>query len=389
MRLSFGCWHSFARPAGVLLLIAAVLAGCASRPGPEALTVSLEEAKGTREVDILIATTRARSGKPHELFSSERSEILDFGEATISLPPTHEPGEIEWPSSSPGDPNKHFVVRKADYIDGEEAFSEELDQRLKQLPKANREALLFIHGYNTRFAEGVFRLAQIVGDARQPGVPMLFTWASRGYLTDYIYDNNSVALARDGLEETLHMLTRSKAKSVTVVAHSLGNLLLLETLRQMELKGTSVLRNKKVTVVMASPDIDIDVFKKNIVALGLRANPIYVIVSRDDRALQFSRHLAGGKERVGGAENDEALAALGVVVIDLTDVETKDATNHSKFAQLAQFGPEFQRALEEGQLQRSQTGIGGRISNAGRSFTSLLSNTAKIVITTPGTIAAQ
>ncbi|KZL21065.1 hypothetical protein PsAD2_01057 [Pseudovibrio axinellae] len=381
MRHFLACKLSAVIPA---VLVLAVLAGCASRPGPDALRVSLEEAPGTKEVSMLIATTRARSSEPHELYSSKRSEVLDFGSATISIPPNHEPGRIQWPSSPPGNPATDFVVRQAAYIDGKDAFRAQVNQELAKRSLEARKAVVFIHGYNTRFSEGVFRLAQMAADAKERRLPILFTWASAGSLTNYIYDTNSVAIARDGLQEVLLELTNSNATQVTIIAHSLGNLLLLETLRQMELQGIGLLKNKKVTVVMASPDIDIDVFKTMITSLGYRANPVFVLVSRDDRALRFSRRIAGGTARVGDVEDDEILTQLGVVVIDLTDVESQDAINHDKYAQLAQFGPQLVKSLERGKANRSKQGIGGRVGKAGRSFSEFLGHTAKIVVSTPG-----
>jgi esterase/lipase superfamily enzyme len=389
MTPSFACALSALKRVATIALAAAVLAGCASRPGPDALRVSLEEAPGAREVSMLIATTRARSDVPHEFYSSKRSEKLDFGSATISIPPTHEPGRIAWPSSPPGNPNTDFVVRQASYIDGNAAFQQQIHRELAMRSGKEREAVLFIHGYNTRFSEGVFRLAQMAADAKEKRLPILFTWASAGYLTDYIYDTNSVAIARDGLEKVLIDLTNSSAQRITIVAHSLGNLLLLETLRQMELQGKGLLKNKKVTVVMASPDIDIDVFETMITSLGYRANPVFVLVSRDDRALRFSRRLAGGKARVGDVEDDERLTKLGIVVIDLTEVESQDSINHDKYAQLAQFGPQLVKALEQGKQNRSKQGIGGRLGNAGRSFTEFLGHTAKIVVSTPGSVSTR
>ena len=389
MRICFDCATSAFRRAVFFMLSAIVLAGCASRPGPDALRVTLEEASGTSEVRMLIATTRARSDVPHEFYSSKRSEDLDFGSATVSIPPTHKSGQIEWASSSPGDPNTDFVVRQASYIDGNAAFEEQMNRELALRPENEREAMLFIHGYNTRFSEGVFRLAQMTADAKAKRLPILFTWASAGNLTDYIYDTNSVAVARDGLEKVLTDLTNSRAQRITIVAHSLGNLLLLETLRQMELQGKGLLKNKKVTVIMASPDIDIDVFKTMIISLGYRANPVFVLVSRDDRALRVSRHIAGGKARVGDVEDDRKLTNLGAVVIDLTEVESQNAINHDKYAQLAQFGPLLVKALEQGKQNRSKQGIRGRLGNAGRSFTEFLGNTAKIVVSTPGSVSAR
>ena len=388
MKLSFACALSAFKRAAALGLAAAVLAGCASRPGPDSLEISLEEAEGTKDVHILVATTRARAEHPPALYTSKRSEELDFASATISIPPTHKPGRIEWASSPPGNPNTDFVVRQAAYIDGNAAFRQQVNQAIAKRAGREREAVLFIHGYNTRFSEGVFRLAQMAADAKINRVPILFTWASAGNLTDYIYDTNSVTVARDGLEQVLRELVNSDAERVTILAHSLGNLLLLETLRQMELKGHGLLKNKKVTIVMASPDIDIDVFKTMITSLGYRANPVFVLVSRDDRALRFSRRIAGGKARVGGIENDAELTSLGVVVIDLTDVQGQDSVNHDKFAQLAQFGPQLVNALEQGTMSRNKQSIGGRLGNAGRSFTEFLGNTAKIVISTPGSVGA-
>ena len=46
-------------------------------------------------------------------------------------------------------------------------------------PPGRRKVLVFIHGYNTMFAEGLYRFTQIVDDANAPAVPVLFTWASR------------------------------------------------------------------------------------------------------------------------------------------------------------------------------------------------------------------
>ena len=51
-----------------------------------------------------------------------------------------------------------------------------------------KEALIDLRSYNTTFPEGLYRFTQIVDDANAPAVPVLFTWASRGHLTDYVYD---------------------------------------------------------------------------------------------------------------------------------------------------------------------------------------------------------
>jgi Alpha/beta hydrolase of unknown function (DUF900) len=37
-------------------------------------------------------------------------------------------------------------------------------------------------GYNNLFDEAVYRLAQIVQDSKAPGIPVLFSWPSKGLL---------------------------------------------------------------------------------------------------------------------------------------------------------------------------------------------------------------
>ncbi|WP_208978761.1 hypothetical protein [Pseudovibrio denitrificans] len=151
MKLSFACALSAFKRAAALGLAAAVLAGCASRPGPDSLEISLEEAEGTKDVHILVATTRARAEHPPALYTSKRSEELDFASATISIPPTHKPGRIEWASSPPGNPNTDFVVRQAAYIDGNAAFRQQVNQAIAKRAGREREAVLFIHATTPAF----------------------------------------------------------------------------------------------------------------------------------------------------------------------------------------------------------------------------------------------
>ena len=75
-----------------------------------------------------------------------------------------------------------------------------LEGWLPRLVKASGgRALVFIHGYRTRFDAAVYRAAQIVHDSGYTGTPVLFSWASAGRTVDYIYDNNSATIARDAL----------------------------------------------------------------------------------------------------------------------------------------------------------------------------------------------
>ena len=330
-----------------IVLLAFSLVACASRPESGFLSAVAYAPPGAVDHTLLVATTRERDPRPGTLFNGDRASAIDYAELTVSVPPDHKQNQIEWASAPPGDPNVNFVVRDERYLDGDKAFLQALNAQLALRPPGSRNVFLFVHGFNTMFAEAVYRGAQLAHDSRAPGVPVLFTWASRGQATAYVYDLNSATAARDALEHTLRLLLRSNAEKVNVLAHSMGNWVTVEAFRQIRLSGDLPPANKIGTIVLAAPDIDIDVFKAQLRRFGKPQKPFYVVLSQDDRALFLSRTIAGGVTRVGAADTEE-LAALGATVIDLTDVKGSDATNHDKFVQLASVAPELRGVLTGG-----------------------------------------
>ena len=336
-------------PAAVAILsLSFLLTGCASRPEVGALLANHELSAVGKDHTILVATTRDRDPRPGTYFGGERSESVSYATITVAVPPTHEPGKIEWPSRAPGNPTTDFVVRDAAYLDSERDFVKALNAQLALRSPGRRKVFVFIHGYNTMFAEGLYRFTQIVDDANAPGVPVLFTWASRGHLTDYVYDTNSATAARDELEHTLRLVFASNAEEINILAHSMGNWVTVEALRQIKISAKLPPISKLGAVVLAAPDIDIDVFKSEMRRFGKPRKPFFIVVSHDDKALRFSDFIAGGKARLGAYSNDAELTALGAVVIDMTDVKADDPSNHAKFAQLAEIAPEMREVLARG-----------------------------------------
>src|SRR5271166_3069588 len=348
-----------------IVLITTSLAACASRPESGYLSPVALVPPGAVDHTILVATTRERDPRPGTLFNGERASASDYAEITVSVPPTHKQGEIEWPRTPPGDPSTDFVVRDEKYLDGDKAFVQALNAELARRPPGSRNVFLFIHGFNTMFAEAVYRAAQLAHDSKAPGVPVLFTWASRGNATAYVYDLNSATAARDGLEHTLRLLLRSNAEKVNVLAHSMGNWVTVEAFRQIKISGKLDHVNKLGYVFLAAPDIDIDVFESQVRRFGKPRKPFYVVLSEDDRALFLSRTLAGGVTRVGDSPDTAELASLGATVIDLTDVKADDATNHDKFVQLASVAPELRSALAHGIPANSRAADAGDTAVSG------------------------
>ena len=331
---------------------------------------------------ILVVTTRAEAQDRKEVFSGERSVDLNFARVDVSLPGTHVPGRVEQPrSDARRDPARHVAAGEVALYRSRDGFARTLRDRLRQ---TDGRALVFVHGYRTPFDNSVYRAAQIVHDSGYRGTPVLFSWASTGRTVDYIYDNNSATVARDGLEKTLRLLHAAGARRIDIVAHSMGNWLTMEALRQFALASDRDVSDRLGDVILASPDIDVDVFKSQLRRIGKPDRPFFVIVSRDDRALLASSIIAGNRPRVGDYGNDADLAELGITVVDISAVSSGDPLNHAKFAEnplLVQLLGS--RLNEDDTLSGSGDQISRRIESLAQGVGQTLGSAAEIVITTP------
>ena len=272
-----------------LILAVVLCTACATPPGV-LVPISANGSGGSR-VDMLVATTRER-GNPIEMFSGARGPTLAFANITVSLPPSaaREIGQVQWPRQVPGNPATDFVTLKAEVIDRPQAITW-FQQTLRAVPR--RQVLVFIHGFNNRFDDAVFRFAQIVHDSNARVVPVLFTWPSRGSVLAYGYDRESTAYSRNALENVLKAFARDPAVGeISILAHSMGNSLALETLRQMAIRDGRV-APKIRNVLLAAPDVDVDLAREAIVDMGPKSNrPSFTLfVSQDDRALAMSRRV--------------------------------------------------------------------------------------------------
>lgn len=353
--------------AGALLIILSV-AGCVSLPqaviGVGDFSEESLNAKGAKVIDVYLATTRAPDEDPSILFSGERSQSVRFTKLRVSIPPNHEPGRIERPKRPIPDPRTEFAILDPTDLPTPDAFISSIDQSLDRRPPTEQDVLVFVHGYNTDLTSAIFRTAQFAYDINYPGVPVLFSWASSGRTLDYVYDINSALHARDALLETGAVLSKTDARGFNIIAHSMGTLLTVEAMRQAVLasRGRSHDRFRLKSVALASPDIDIDLFKRQLEVLPTDRIPIYVFTSQDDQALSLSRWIAGGRDRVGNADL-EVLTELGVIVLDLSAVEDTDTLSHTKFANSPEVIQVLGRGIRSGNSLETRTAEGFRITN--------------------------
>jgi esterase/lipase superfamily enzyme len=303
-------------------------AACSSRPSQGVLTPVLESAEGTSRVQVLAATTRRRSTTDAgEMFSGERGEDVSFAAVTVSIPPdsSRKIGQVQWPASLPGNPQRDFVTVSADHID-KRAFSAAVTSAAKQ--GGRTKVLVFVHGFNNRFDDAVYRFAQVVHDSKAEGIPVLFTWPSRGEvgLSSYAYDRESANYSRDALERLLDTLAANpNVKEINILAHSMGNWVTLEALRGKAIGGGGKIGSKVRNVFLVAPDVDVDVFRTQIRRMGSSRPRFALFVSQDDNALSLSQFIWGAP-RIGDIDPEkepyrDILAQESITVFDLTKLE--------------------------------------------------------------------
>lgn len=368
------------------LLLLAVLAGCASPYSARLIARTAAPARQAQIAathDIFIATNRAGTQAPGRIFSGERSKATAFARVEISIPAVHEAGMMELaPNPEIADPARYFTARRAALYADEASFESAMRAGLEG---AGGRALVFVHGYNTGFDAAVHRAAQIFHDSGYTGLPILFSWPSSGRTIDYLYDSNSATTARDSLEDLLRLVARAGAAHIDIVAHSMGSWVTMEALRQLALVGDRDLGGRISDVILAAPDIDIDVFMSQMRRYGKPRQPFTVIISRKDRALTVSGFIAGNRPRLGDYGDTEALARSGVVVIDVTKTASGDWLHHTTFARNPVLVQLLGRRLHrEGDLDEGPDDeMIGRVEALVRGIGQTVGVAADIVVTTP------
>lgn len=323
---------------GLLVSCVYLLAACASRPGPDVLHPSplstVAQAQPSDDpVRVFLATTRATSEADRRDFSAERSSGLNYASFDVSIPPVHKPSEIEWPKGAP-DPARDFVT-----LDRQSYDAGGFVRALGGERAGRTDVVLYVHGFNTSLPEAVYRAAQISHDADRSAVPVVFAWPSEARMTAYVADRDAADYSRPYLAELITRLASSKRIGrFFIVAHSMGGRLTMETLMQLRLAGRRDVLNR-LEVVLADPDIDMDLFWEQVRITGRLDPPLTVVVAPDDRALMMSQMLAAGNPRIGKADlSDPQIAQhaadLGVRLVDISSLES-DAIGHSRIDQLA------------------------------------------------------
>ena len=173
--------------------------------------------------------------------------------------------------------------------------------------------------------------AQICYDLGFEGAPVFYSWPSQGSIPKYTVDEENINWAQSDITGFLEdFFKRSEARNVYLIAHSLGNRALTRALASL-LADKPALRHRLTEVILAAPDIDAEVFKRDIAPkLASTASPITLYASSKDLALIASKEMHG-YPRAGDSGQGLVLVS-GINTIDATAVDT-GLLGHSYFAE--------------------------------------------------------
>ncbi len=153
----------------------------------------------------------------------------------------------------------------------------------------------------------------------------------RGHIIDYLYDRDSALGARGAFVELLRNIRAAGVQRVHVLAHSMGNLVVLNALahhtHQTDPLGIA-------EVMMAAPDIDRDHYLGIAPKVRAAVSGMTLYASSADRALAASKAVAGDIPRAGDVPVSGPVLVKGVESIDVTPIGAElFGLGHGAFAQ--------------------------------------------------------
>ncbi|BBM86576.1 S8 family serine peptidase [Candidatus Uabimicrobium amorphum] len=326
----------------------------------DAVAASDSQTRENVAVDVYYGTNRNRlnGGYGNQLSS------LDMGVCRVSIPKAHKLGVIERPSifrfEFRENIDKHFILKSVQPLN-DASFINGIRSR-------TREALIYIHGFNVSFQEGVFTTAQVGWDLGFDGTLIMFSWPSNGRVLNYDSDAKD---AKESIDEFVTFLSKIKKEgnftAINIIAHSMGN-------RVMTNGFVSLLENDQISqpitnnIILAAPDMNVDTFKNEVLPKFQGASKrVTLYASSNDKALRISRSPIYNNTSRLGLGGASIFVARGIDTIDASNVSTT-FSGHSYFSNsknviidmrmiLRDKSPQQRRVLHQNYLRKSKQGV--------------------------------
>lgn len=236
-------------------------------------------------VDLSVGFTGKRSEKPGEVF---------YGKCNVEIPKTHRLGETgrawwrRWVSLDfSGD--DHLRVSKITSSINADDFWKSINQSFSK-NTSDKDALVFLHGFNSSFEDAAIRAAQIGFDLRIKGHTAFFSWPSKSKMLRYPVDEASIKVSEIAIKNFLtDFIKKSGAERVHLIAHSMGNRGLLGALERIaqDVKESNALIQFG-HIILAAPDLDVEEFRQAKEAYTSLSTSTTLYTSSKDVPVYFS-----------------------------------------------------------------------------------------------------
>jgi esterase/lipase superfamily enzyme len=321
-------------------------------------------------VPVFFGTDRKQTTHPDRIdFGADRERQLKLGQAIVTVPRVkRQAGKVLRPTlfetmvlriPEQGDPSLHFTIPKNGIAVLTEAeFLTAVRSHRATAGTFKDHAFVFVHGYNTSFDSALYRTAQIAFDLsdvaggevdRVPfGTAFLYSWPSGGGTVDYVYDHESARGAERHFRDFLDLvISKSGAKQVHLIAHSLGNSVLLNVLQDYKVPRQPAASINQI--ILAAPAIDAEEF--GIIAgkiKGLATGGITLYASSNDRALYAASSLNRGRPMAGDVPSHGPIIVAGVDSIDVSAIPTDSFWGHDRYADRRELLEDIWRLVSKG-----------------------------------------
>ncbi len=262
---------------------------------PTHLADGVARSTGSKSVEgqnvvVWFGTNRRRDG--YNTFVGERADEVSYGRCEVFVPKDRKVGSLG--SSLLGrlisgdnrvrlDGVKHFEALH---------FWSAISSEVATLSTDDRQGLLFLHGYRTKFEDAARRTAQLKVDLAHAGPAAFFSWPSLGELAGYTGDEAAIEGSEQAIREFLvDFAARSGVTAVHIIAHSMGNRGLLRAMDAIARFAKSASPVRFGQVFLAAPDVDVDLFKNLAAAYAQLSVRATLYVTNNDKALGFSRQI--------------------------------------------------------------------------------------------------
>ncbi|MEI7766505.1 MAG: alpha/beta hydrolase [Phycisphaerae bacterium] len=293
--------------------------------GPPAVPSPPTARKGL-EYPVWFGTNRkpVDTADPSKGFADEREpdNRVSHGQCIVHIPKTHRFGSIgsslltrflTWTDD-------RLVLRSVKCM-AEADFWQGVQNELAAHDSDERQALVYLHGFNVSFEEAAIRAAQIGCDLKNTGPTAFFSWPSRAQPMDYFCDEASIEVSEQAIGDFLtHFVTHTGIQRVHLIAHSMGNRGLLRAMQRISSSVTAGGDPVRFgQIFLAAPDVDATLFHNLAKIYPQFSQRTTLYASPSDHAVAVSE-LLHGAPRAGFVPPITVVDGIDTVVVPQLDL---------------------------------------------------------------------